>query len=177
MLLPKLLLKSFWCCLMTYNNAQWLLTMVHQPIICTDLIDTLKNSRNYSLTVIKCDFSLSVVNICDEELLMCQNGGTCHQNQRCICPHEFKGVLCQHSRCEDGKKCNHGDHNGASVPALSLALLVLCPLLTLLLGSAVLLPETVPVFLPPSHTSTHTCDGALAITLLCTLKEPRTSWT
>ncbi|MCI4386854.1 hypothetical protein PGIGA_G00067410 [Pangasianodon gigas] len=116
-------------------------------------------------------------NVCDEELLMCQNGGTCHQNQRCICPHEFKGVLCQHSRCESGKKCNHGDHNGASVPALSLALLVLCPLLTLLLGSAVLRPETVPVFLPPSHTSTHTCDGALAITLLCTLKEPRTSWT
>ncbi|XP_053504650.1 netrin-G2 isoform X1 [Ictalurus furcatus] len=116
-------------------------------------------------------------NVCDEELLMCQNGGTCHQNQRCICPHEFKGVLCQHSRCEDGKKCDHRDHNGASVPALSLALLVLCPLLTLLLGSAVLRPETVPVFLPPSHTSTHTCDGALAITLLCTLKEPRTSWT
>ncbi|KAK3523859.1 hypothetical protein QTP70_010473 [Hemibagrus guttatus] len=116
-------------------------------------------------------------NVCDEELLMCQNGGTCHQNQRCICPHEFKGVLCQHSRCEDGKKCIHGDHNGASVPALSLALLLLCPLLTLLLGSAVLRPETVPVFLPPSHTSTHTCDGALAITLLCTLKEPRTSWT
>ncbi|XP_060747441.1 netrin-G2 [Tachysurus vachellii] len=116
-------------------------------------------------------------NVCDEELLMCQNGGTCHQNQRCICPHEFKGVLCQHSRCEDGKKCIHGDHNGTSVSALSLALLVLCPLLTLLLGSAVLLPETVPVFLPPSHTSTHTCDGALAITLLCTLKEPRTSWT
>ncbi|GAA6105341.1 netrin-G2 isoform X1 [Tachysurus ichikawai] len=116
-------------------------------------------------------------NVCDEELLMCQNGGTCHQNQRCICPHEFKGVLCQRSRCEDGKKCIHGDHNGTSVPALSLALLVLCPLLTLLLGSAVLLPETVPVFLPPSHKSTHTCDGALAITLLCSLKEPRTSWT
>lgn len=147
--------------------------------------DVCNNSRTTLL--MKCDetewlkselvFFPSLANVCDDELLLCQNSGTCHQNQRCICPHEFKGVLCQHARCEDGKKCNHADHNGASVPALSLALLVLCPLLTLLLGSAVLGPETVPVFLPPLHTSTHTWDGALAITLLCTLKEPRTSWT
>ncbi|XP_054705057.1 netrin-G2 isoform X1 [Grus americana] len=43
-------------------------------------------------------------NICDDELLLCQNGGTCYQNQRCICPVGFKGVLCQQSRCEADKK-------------------------------------------------------------------------
>ncbi|XP_051536208.1 uncharacterized protein LOC127430465 isoform X2 [Myxocyprinus asiaticus] len=69
-------------------------------------------------------------NVCDEELLLCQNGGTCFQNQRCVCAPDFKGVLCQQSRCDGGKKCNH-----ASALTLSLALL-LCPLLAILLGSA-----------------------------------------
>ncbi len=70
------------------------------------------------------------MNVCDDELLLCQNGGTCVQNQRCSCPPDFKGVLCQQSRCDGGKKCN-----GASALTLSLALL-LCPLLATLLGSA-----------------------------------------
>lgn len=39
-------------------------------------------------------------------MLLCQNGGTCNQNQKCICPPEFKGVLCQQSRCEAGKDCS-----------------------------------------------------------------------
>uniref|UniRef100_A0A9J7ZNT2 Netrin G2 n=1 Tax=Cyprinus carpio carpio TaxID=630221 RepID=A0A9J7ZNT2_CYPCA len=69
-------------------------------------------------------------NVCDDELLLCQNGGTCVQNQRCSCTPDFKGVLCQQSRCDGGKKCN-----GASALTLSLALL-LCPLLATLLGSA-----------------------------------------
>ncbi|TRY95035.1 hypothetical protein DNTS_004676 [Danionella cerebrum] len=57
------------------------------------------------------------------------NGGTCVQNQRCVCSPDFKGVLCQHSRCEEGKKCN-----SASTPSLSLALPI-CSLLVLLTGS------------------------------------------
>ncbi|KAA0719716.1 Netrin-G2 Laminet-2 [Triplophysa tibetana] len=69
-------------------------------------------------------------NVCEEELLLCQNGGTCFQNQRCICTPDFKGVLCQQSRCDGGKKCN-----GASGLGLSLALL-LCPLLAILLRPA-----------------------------------------
>ncbi|XP_023279714.1 netrin-G2-like [Seriola lalandi dorsalis] len=68
-------------------------------------------------------------NICDEEMLLCQNGGTCNQNQKCICPPEFKGVLCQHSRCEAGKDCN-----AASSPHLSMATLLLCTLLAHLLA-------------------------------------------
>jgi len=71
----------------------------------------------------------STGNVCDDELLLCQNGGTCVQNQRCSCPPDFKGVLCQQSRCEGGQKCNR-----ASELSLSLALL-LCPLLATLLSS------------------------------------------
>ncbi|KAK5615263.1 Netrin-G2 [Crenichthys baileyi] len=66
-------------------------------------------------------------NICDEEMLLCQNGGTCYMNQKCICPPEFKGVLCQQSRCEAGKDCN-----SASSPHLSTAALLLCTLSYLL---------------------------------------------
>lgn len=68
------------------------------------------------------------VNVCDEEMLLCQNGGTCYQNQKCICPPEFKGVLCQESRCEAGKDCN-----AASSLHLSTATLLLCTLLAHLL--------------------------------------------
>uniref|UniRef100_A0A3Q3AAR2 Netrin G2 n=1 Tax=Kryptolebias marmoratus TaxID=37003 RepID=A0A3Q3AAR2_KRYMA len=69
-------------------------------------------------------------NVCDEEMLLCQNGGTCYLNQKCICPPEFKGVLCQHSRCEAGKDCN-----SASSPLLSMATLLLCTLLTYTLAT------------------------------------------
>ncbi|XP_044030286.1 mucin-12 isoform X9 [Siniperca chuatsi] len=69
------------------------------------------------------------LNVCDEEMLLCQNGGTCYQNQKCICPPEFKGVLCQHSRCEAGKDCN-----GASSMHLSTSTLLLCTLLAHLLA-------------------------------------------
>lgn len=74
--------------------------------------------------------SLLTANVCDEEMLLCQNGGTCYQNQKCICPPEFKGVLCQHSRCEAGKDCNT-----ASSLHLSTATLLLCTLLAHLLAT------------------------------------------
>ncbi|XP_061208707.1 netrin-G2 isoform X1 [Neopsephotus bourkii] len=60
-------------------------------------------------------------NVCDDELLLCQNGGTCYQNQRCICPVGFKGVLCQQSRCEADKK----DCDGASSVRSSLGTVLL----------------------------------------------------
>ncbi|XP_073334287.1 netrin-G2 isoform X4 [Pagrus major] len=69
-------------------------------------------------------------NVCDEEMLLCQNGGTCYQSQKCICPPEFKGVLCQESRCEAGKDCN-----AASSLHLSTATLLLCTLLAHLLAT------------------------------------------
>ncbi|KAJ8339149.1 hypothetical protein SKAU_G00359350 [Synaphobranchus kaupii] len=63
-------------------------------------------------------------NVCDDELLLCQNGGTCYQSQKCMCPPEFKGVLCEQIRCKGG------DCDGASASYLSFATLLLC-----LLGS------------------------------------------
>nr|XP_033815794.1 netrin-G2 isoform X1 [Geotrypetes seraphini] len=39
-------------------------------------------------------------NVCDEELLLCQNGGTCHQNQHCVCQSGYWGVLCEKTECD-----------------------------------------------------------------------------
>ncbi|XP_050837044.1 netrin-G2 isoform X2 [Serinus canaria] len=65
-------------------------------------------------------------NVCDDELLLCQNGGTCYQNQRCICPVGFKGVLCQQSRCEvDKKDCDGAPGARGSLAALALGMLAL----------------------------------------------------
>ncbi|KAM6975681.1 netrin-G2 isoform 1-T1 [Tautogolabrus adspersus] len=69
-------------------------------------------------------------NVCDEEMLLCQNGGTCYQNQKCICPPEFKGLLCQQPRCEAGKDCN-----AASSLHPPTATLLLCTLLAHLLAT------------------------------------------
>ncbi|XP_077352625.1 uncharacterized protein ntng2b isoform X2 [Festucalex cinctus] len=69
-------------------------------------------------------------NVCDEEMLLCQNGGTCLQNQKCACAPEFKGVLCQQPRCEAGKDCN-----GATAWQPSAAALLLCTLLARLLAA------------------------------------------
>ncbi|XP_034153017.1 netrin-G2 isoform X4 [Esox lucius] len=68
-------------------------------------------------------------NVCDEELLLCQNGGTCSQNQKCICPPDFKGVLCQQSRCDGDKACRsasttHHEPLGRLAPWLLLPLLL-----------------------------------------------------
>ncbi|XP_038601927.1 netrin-G1 isoform X2 [Tachyglossus aculeatus] len=39
-------------------------------------------------------------NVCDNELLHCQNGGTCHNNVRCQCPAAYTGILCEKLKCE-----------------------------------------------------------------------------
>ncbi|KAJ7332424.1 hypothetical protein JRQ81_014604, partial [Phrynocephalus forsythii] len=48
-------------------------------------------------------------NVCDNELQICQNGGTCEKNIRCLCPPAYTGVLCEKRRCEiDPEGCNSG---------------------------------------------------------------------
>ncbi|XP_045892038.1 netrin-G2 isoform X2 [Micropterus dolomieu] len=39
------------------------------------------------------------VNLCDEERLICQNGGTCVDFQRCVCPDSFTGSFCEQIVC------------------------------------------------------------------------------
>ncbi|XP_073449097.1 netrin-G1 isoform X4 [Aquarana catesbeiana] len=45
-------------------------------------------------------------NICDNELLRCQNGGVCHNNMRCLCPSGYTGILCEKQKCEDTGSCS-----------------------------------------------------------------------
>ncbi|XP_069379190.1 uncharacterized protein ntng2a isoform X1 [Paralichthys olivaceus] len=45
------------------------------------------------------------VNICDAERLICKNGGTCVDFQRCICPENFTGSLCEQSICRKKTGC------------------------------------------------------------------------
>ncbi|CAL8315192.1 unnamed protein product [Gadus morhua 'NCC'] len=52
--------------------------------------------------------SLGVANrnqarVCDNAMLRCQNGGTCHHHQRCHCSAGFTGVLCERARCSGGE--------------------------------------------------------------------------
>ncbi|KAA0714302.1 Netrin-G2 Laminet-2 [Triplophysa tibetana] len=72
-----------------------------------------------------------VPNVCDDELLLCQNGGSCIQNQKCVCPPNFKGVLCEQPRCRGEKGCD-----GASTCYLSTLTLLLCLLANSLLKAS-----------------------------------------
>ncbi|XP_048469662.1 netrin-G2-like isoform X3 [Rhincodon typus] len=72
-------------------------------------------------------------NVCDNELLLCQNGGTCHQNQRCVCPKGFTGILCEGGNCDpEGGNCNASCTSllsqwAALLSALTLLLLLASP--------------------------------------------------
>uniref|UniRef100_A0A4W3JJU2 Netrin-G2 n=1 Tax=Callorhinchus milii TaxID=7868 RepID=A0A4W3JJU2_CALMI len=68
-------------------------------------------------------------NICDNELMVCQNGGTCHKNQRCICPSGYTGILCQSGSCSsEDSNCNSGPPSaslGSSAAILVVSALIL----------------------------------------------------
>uniref|UniRef100_A0A8C6H0D3 Netrin G1 n=1 Tax=Mus spicilegus TaxID=10103 RepID=A0A8C6H0D3_MUSSI len=77
------------------------------------------------------DENVCIANVCDNELLHCQNGGTCQNNVRCACPDAYTGILCEKLRCEEAGSCGSSSGQGAP-PRGSPALL----LLTMLLGTA-----------------------------------------
>ncbi|XP_031231090.1 netrin-G1 isoform X1 [Mastomys coucha] len=77
------------------------------------------------------DENVCIANVCDNELLHCQNGGTCQNNVRCACPDAYTGILCEKLRCEEAGSCGSDSGQGAP-PQGSPALL----LLTALLGTA-----------------------------------------
>ncbi|XP_042696582.1 netrin-G1 isoform X2 [Chrysemys picta bellii] len=53
-------------------------------------------------------------NVCDKELLQCQNGGTCLKNMRCQCPPAYTGILCEKLKCErDPGGCSQNSGNMA----------------------------------------------------------------
>ncbi|XP_063172061.1 netrin-G2 isoform X2 [Candoia aspera] len=57
-------------------------------------------------------------NVCDDELLICQNGGTCYENQRCLCPPDTKGVLCEQTKCEgENTECDSASGTYLSLSA------------------------------------------------------------
>uniref|UniRef100_A0A9J7ZGF9 Netrin G2 n=1 Tax=Cyprinus carpio carpio TaxID=630221 RepID=A0A9J7ZGF9_CYPCA len=77
------------------------------------------------------DENVCIANVCDDELLLCQNGGSCIQNQKCMCPPSFRGVLCEQPRCQGEKGCD-----GASACYLSTLTLLLCLLANSLLKAS-----------------------------------------
>ncbi|XP_030273430.1 netrin-G2 isoform X5 [Sparus aurata] len=65
------------------------------------------------------------VNMCDEERLICQNGGTCIDFQRCMCPENFTGLFCEKSICLKTSGCPEGAEGSASSLTSHLYLLTL----------------------------------------------------
>uniref|UniRef100_A0A667GYS8 Netrin G1 n=1 Tax=Lynx canadensis TaxID=61383 RepID=A0A667GYS8_LYNCA len=74
------------------------------------------------------DENVCIANVCDNELLHCQNGGTCHNNVRCLCPAAYTGILCEKLRCEEAGSCGSDSGQGAPPPG-SPALLLLAAVL------------------------------------------------
>ncbi|KAK9523351.1 hypothetical protein VZT92_002106 [Zoarces viviparus] len=64
------------------------------------------------------------VNVCDEEHLICQNGGTCVDLQRCICPDSFIGAFCEKKVCLKKSGCLNNAGSSSS-PTSHLYLLTL----------------------------------------------------
>ncbi|CAL8333193.1 unnamed protein product [Arctogadus glacialis] len=56
-----------------------------------------------------------IENFCDEDITLCQNGGTCVDFQRCVCTADFTGPLCQKEVCLKDKTCvDDTENNSAS---------------------------------------------------------------
>ncbi|XP_058890863.1 netrin-G1-like isoform X4 [Acipenser ruthenus] len=79
------------------------------------------------------DENVCIARVCDNELLRCQNGGVCHNHQRCQCPASYTGILCEKQKCENGGCDNSNSGQGALSPSNCPVLLLLLLLLTALL--------------------------------------------
>uniref|UniRef100_A0A4W3ILW8 Netrin G1 n=1 Tax=Callorhinchus milii TaxID=7868 RepID=A0A4W3ILW8_CALMI len=71
-------------------------------------------------------------NVCDNELMLCQNGGKCLDHRRCQCPATYTGVLCEKRKCEKG--VGGCSSNSAQGPASHNVLLLLTALLPAVTG-------------------------------------------
>nr|XP_014427378.1 netrin-G1 isoform X2 [Pelodiscus sinensis] len=73
------------------------------------------------------DENVCIANVCDKELLQCQNGGTCLKNMRCQCPPAYTGILCEKLKCErdpGGCSQNSGQRAVTHGPLLPLTALL-----------------------------------------------------
>ncbi|XP_037999653.1 netrin-G1 isoform X9 [Motacilla alba alba] len=78
----------------------------------------------------KLKYLLNNANVCDNELLHCQNGGTCINNVRCQCPPAYTGILCEKLRCErEPGGCGRSAAPLRAAPGPGLRLLLLLPAL------------------------------------------------
>ncbi|KAJ0012022.1 hypothetical protein NQD34_012997 [Periophthalmus magnuspinnatus] len=78
----------------------------------------------------------STARVCDNAMLRCQNGGTCHHHQRCLCSPGFTGVLCERARCQGPGECDdqlsgrafshHASQLASALIALLLTMAFLC---------------------------------------------------
>uniref|UniRef100_A0A8C4ZJ98 Vav 3 guanine nucleotide exchange factor b n=1 Tax=Gadus morhua TaxID=8049 RepID=A0A8C4ZJ98_GADMO len=68
---------------------------------CHDLL--WGHNRYCSRNTFKVQQRNSKTRVCDNAMLRCQNGGTCHHHQRCHCSAGFTGVLCERARCSGGE--------------------------------------------------------------------------
>ncbi|KAM8930445.1 netrin-G1 [Pelodytes ibericus] len=73
------------------------------------------------------DVNVCIANVCDNELLRCQNGGVCHNNVRCHCPAGYSGILCEKQKCEDTGGCSSksGQEYTSVNPRLTLTAVIL----------------------------------------------------
>ncbi|XP_062847173.1 netrin-G1 isoform X1 [Trichomycterus rosablanca] len=74
--------------------------------------------------------SLGVANrnqaqVCDNEMLLCQNGGVCVNNVRCQCAPGFSGLLCEKHRCDTESGCDSSDSSSVSISPSTVLLLLL----------------------------------------------------
>lgn len=60
-----------------------------------------------TLSCLPCPFCfVCAARVCDNAMLRCQNGGTCHHHQRCHCSPGFTGILCERTRCQGPGDCD-----------------------------------------------------------------------
>lgn len=94
-------------CLLCRKNYDWKKQSVpREPPCWCSLVTPSLSDLLIMPSCLPCPFCLvSTARVCDNAMLRCQNGGTCHHHQRCHCAPGFTGVLCERTRCQGPEEC------------------------------------------------------------------------
>uniref|UniRef100_A0A3B4ANR7 Netrin G2 n=1 Tax=Periophthalmus magnuspinnatus TaxID=409849 RepID=A0A3B4ANR7_9GOBI len=68
-------------------------------------------------------------NICDEDQLLCQNGGTCMDFTKCSCPSNYTGSFCEQELCLETEGCSQEATDSAPQPFMATPLYLMLFLL------------------------------------------------